>query len=419
MPRLTGKRALVEQLVADGVRYVFGNPGTTEQGFMDVLQEYPQIEFMLALHEGVAVGMADAYARAARRPAFVEVHTGPGLGNALGMIYNATMGKTPMVVYAGHSPSRTRAPGAAPQRAPRRDGAASHEVGRRGPSRPRRATRAAARVQDGHGAARRARSSCRCRSTCSTRRPRSRSCRRRTRTGAAASIPAALAEVARRLLAAERPMVMAGDSVAVADAQPEAGGGGGGARRADLRVLRLRVQRVGEASAVPGQRQLREPRARARHARGLRRAPRRRAPRSSGSSSPSPSRARSRAGCTVVQIDLDAGEIGKNFTPDVALLADPKAALAELAEQIRRLRTPAQAQRGRGAGHSYRGADEGPARTLLGRREEELGRQAHQRPSPHARDPTRHRPTTPWCSPRPSPTPRTWPRRWRPRRPGA
>ena len=74
---------------------------------MDVLQDYPQIEFMLALHEGVAVGMADAYARPTRRPAFVEVHIGPGLGNALGMIYNATMGKTPMVVYAGHSPSRS------------------------------------------------------------------------------------------------------------------------------------------------------------------------------------------------------------------------------------------------------------------------------------------------------------------------
>ncbi len=68
MPRMTGKRALMEQLIADGVRHIFGNPGTTEQGFMDILQEYPQIEFVLALHEGVAVSMADAYARATRRP---------------------------------------------------------------------------------------------------------------------------------------------------------------------------------------------------------------------------------------------------------------------------------------------------------------------------------------------------------------
>src|ERR1700732_256395 len=83
MPRMSGKRAVMEQLVADGVRYVFGNPGTTEQGFMDMLQEYPQLQFMLALHEGVAVCMADAYARLTRRPAFVEVHIAPRVAHAL------------------------------------------------------------------------------------------------------------------------------------------------------------------------------------------------------------------------------------------------------------------------------------------------------------------------------------------------
>jgi benzoylformate decarboxylase len=64
MPRMTGKRAMIEHLMADGVRRIFGNPGTTEQGFMDALRDYPQMEFMLALHEGVAICMADAYARA-------------------------------------------------------------------------------------------------------------------------------------------------------------------------------------------------------------------------------------------------------------------------------------------------------------------------------------------------------------------
>jgi thiamine pyrophosphate-dependent acetolactate synthase large subunit-like protein len=103
--RLTGKRALLEQIIADGVRHIFGNPGTTEQGFMDVLQDYPQVEFMLALHEGVAMSMADAYARLTGRPAFVEVHIAPGLGNALGMMHNARIGKTPMVIDAGQSPS--------------------------------------------------------------------------------------------------------------------------------------------------------------------------------------------------------------------------------------------------------------------------------------------------------------------------
>ncbi|MBV9546830.1 MAG: thiamine pyrophosphate-binding protein [Chloroflexi bacterium] len=105
MARMTGKRALMEQLIADEVRYIFGNPGTTEQGFMDIVQDYPSVEFMLALHEGVAVCMADAYARLTRRPAFVELHIAPGLGNGLGMMHNARIGKTPLVVYAGQSPS--------------------------------------------------------------------------------------------------------------------------------------------------------------------------------------------------------------------------------------------------------------------------------------------------------------------------
>ena len=103
---MTGKRALLEQLIADNVCYIFGNPGTTEQGFMDIVQDYPSVQFMLALHEGVAVCMADAYARLTRRPSFVELHIAPGLGNALGMLHNARIGKTPLVAYAGQSPSR-------------------------------------------------------------------------------------------------------------------------------------------------------------------------------------------------------------------------------------------------------------------------------------------------------------------------
>src|SRR5215467_7731496 len=95
----------MEQLIADGVRHIFGNPGTTEQGFMDILQDYPQMQFMLALHEGVAMSMADTYARITRRPAFVEVHIAPGLGNAMGMMHNARIGKSPLVIYAGQSPS--------------------------------------------------------------------------------------------------------------------------------------------------------------------------------------------------------------------------------------------------------------------------------------------------------------------------
>ncbi len=106
MPRLTGRYALVEQLLAEGSKYIFGNPGTTEQAFMDALQDYPNLEYILALHEGVAVGVADGYARASGRPAFVQLHITPGLGNAMGMIYNSYRTGTPLVIYAGQHPQR-------------------------------------------------------------------------------------------------------------------------------------------------------------------------------------------------------------------------------------------------------------------------------------------------------------------------
>ncbi len=106
MPRLTGRHAMIEQLLAEGSAYVFGNPGTTEQAFMDALQEYPQLQYILALHEGVAVGVADGYARASGRPAFVQLHITPGLGNAMGMLYNSYRTGTPLVIYAGQHPQR-------------------------------------------------------------------------------------------------------------------------------------------------------------------------------------------------------------------------------------------------------------------------------------------------------------------------
>ncbi len=106
MPPLTGRYAMMEQLVAEGVKYVFGNPGTTEQAFMDALQDYPQLRYILALHEGVAIGVADGYARAGGRPAFVQLHITPGLGNAMGMLYNSYRTRTPMVIYAGQHHQR-------------------------------------------------------------------------------------------------------------------------------------------------------------------------------------------------------------------------------------------------------------------------------------------------------------------------
>ncbi len=106
MPKMTGKQALAEMLIAEGVKYVFGNPGTSESPLMDVLQDYPQLEYILALQEGTAVGMADGYARASGRPAFANLHIAGGLANGVSALYNAYQGGTPLVLTAGQSDTR-------------------------------------------------------------------------------------------------------------------------------------------------------------------------------------------------------------------------------------------------------------------------------------------------------------------------
>jgi benzoylformate decarboxylase len=98
-----GRYALFEQLRADGFKFMFGNPGTVEQGFLDTIGEFPDISYVLALQETIAVGMADGYARAARRPAIVQLHSGVGLGNGIGMLYQAKRGHAPLIVFAGES----------------------------------------------------------------------------------------------------------------------------------------------------------------------------------------------------------------------------------------------------------------------------------------------------------------------------
>jgi thiamine pyrophosphate-dependent acetolactate synthase large subunit-like protein len=96
--------AFVEQLLASGVEYVFGNPGTTEQAFVDELQDHPGIEYVLHLHEGVAVAAGEGYARATGKVAVIGLHSGPGLGNGMGMLYNASVSHTPLLIYVGQPP---------------------------------------------------------------------------------------------------------------------------------------------------------------------------------------------------------------------------------------------------------------------------------------------------------------------------
>lgn len=99
----TGRFAIIEQLIADGITHMFGNPGTVEQGFLDSLSAYPEIEYVLALQETIAVGMGDGYARATKRPTIVQLHSGVGLGNGIGMMYQAKRGHAPLVVLVGES----------------------------------------------------------------------------------------------------------------------------------------------------------------------------------------------------------------------------------------------------------------------------------------------------------------------------
>ncbi|MEM8502341.1 MAG: thiamine pyrophosphate-binding protein [Cyanobacteria bacterium P01_D01_bin.1] len=101
MTEKTGHYAILEQFLADGVEYIFGNPGTVEQGFIDALADYPQLKYVLTLQESVALMTADGYARATQKPTVVQIHSAPGLGNAVGAMYQAMRGHAPLVVIGG------------------------------------------------------------------------------------------------------------------------------------------------------------------------------------------------------------------------------------------------------------------------------------------------------------------------------
>ena len=104
----SGREIVLETLVAEGVEYLFGNPGTTELPLIDALEDYPSIRYILALQEAIAVSMADAFAQASARVGVANLHVGPGLGNGMGSLYNAWEGRTPLVVTAGQQDTRFR-----------------------------------------------------------------------------------------------------------------------------------------------------------------------------------------------------------------------------------------------------------------------------------------------------------------------
>jgi benzoylformate decarboxylase len=104
-----GHHAILKQFLADGMQYMFGNPGTVEQGFLDALSDFPEFHYILTLQESVAVLIADGYARATRRPTLVQIHSSPGLGNAVGALYQAYRGHAPLVVIGGDAGIRYQA----------------------------------------------------------------------------------------------------------------------------------------------------------------------------------------------------------------------------------------------------------------------------------------------------------------------
>ena len=102
----TGVQALLQMLAEAGVKYIFGNPGTTELPLMDALVEDQRIQYILGLQEVPVMAMADGYAQASRSLGVVNLHISCGLGNAMGMLYNAYREGTPLLVTAGQTDRR-------------------------------------------------------------------------------------------------------------------------------------------------------------------------------------------------------------------------------------------------------------------------------------------------------------------------
>lgn len=100
----TGHRKLLEQLQADGITHIFGNPGSSEEGLLDEIARFPAIEYILGLQEATIVLIANGYAQATQKPTIVQLHCSVGLGNGLGSLYHVfRKQRSPLVVIAGEA----------------------------------------------------------------------------------------------------------------------------------------------------------------------------------------------------------------------------------------------------------------------------------------------------------------------------
>ena len=101
-----GSDLFLETLIDEGVYCMFGNPGTTELPLMDALVNESRLDYILCLQESVTIGAAEGYAYATGGVGVVNLHVAPGLGNAMGMLYNIKRAGTPLIVTAGNQGQR-------------------------------------------------------------------------------------------------------------------------------------------------------------------------------------------------------------------------------------------------------------------------------------------------------------------------
>lgn len=96
----TVRDATFELLRKLNIDTIFGNPGSTEETF---LQDFPSdFNYIQVLQEGSAVAAADGYSQATGKVGLVNVHTAAGLSNAMCNILTASMNKTPLIITAGN-----------------------------------------------------------------------------------------------------------------------------------------------------------------------------------------------------------------------------------------------------------------------------------------------------------------------------
>ena len=105
----TGGECFAEQLIASGVRYVFGNSASEDAHFYEALVDRPKLKYILTPHEGPGAAMAAGYVKAAQEPAIAMQAAVVGLANAIGQMFNAFKEQTPLVFYSYRTDTTGRA----------------------------------------------------------------------------------------------------------------------------------------------------------------------------------------------------------------------------------------------------------------------------------------------------------------------